>query len=62
MAARMPQTEQEDTLDELLLNRFDEIISLVPGNDPLRLRLVFDKIDKASIDNRYRRPIIDNHR
>jgi hypothetical protein len=25
-------------------------------------RLVFDKIDKGSIDNRYRRPIIDNYR
>jgi phosphate uptake regulator len=40
MAARMPQNEQDDTLDELLLNRFDEVICLVTVSDPLRLDLL----------------------
>jgi hypothetical protein len=38
--ATISRDEQEDTLNELLLNRFDEIISLVPGDDPLRLELL----------------------
>jgi hypothetical protein len=40
MAARVPQNEQEDTINEFLLIRFDEIINSVSGDDPLRLELL----------------------
>jgi hypothetical protein len=38
--ATVPQDEQEDMLNELLLNKFEEVIELVPDDRSLRLELL----------------------